>query len=109
KLSSLCSHIWLSVAVGNTRSKTKVLDSFTRVAWSLEENGVLASWSTLGELIEGDDLTAGLQNSGTSTLGDRKSGDGQFGNVEETHIVGDGANNNGDLFLASFAAHLVSL
>ena len=83
-------------------------NGFTGIAGSLEEDGVLAGWGTLSQLVQGDDLTTGLEDSGTSSLGDGQSGDGQFGNVKQTHIVGDGANHNSDLFLSGLAAHLGS-
>lgn len=38
KLPSLCSYIWLGVAVRNTRSWTKVLHGFTSILWSPKEN-----------------------------------------------------------------------
>lgn len=109
EFSARCSHVGLGAAVWDTRGKAKVLDSLTGVTWSLEENSALASWSSLSQLVQSDDLTAGLQDASTSTLGDSKSGDSQFGNVEEPDIVSDGANNNGNLVLADLRAHLIGL
>lgn len=78
---------------------TKVSDSLTRVSGATNNNGVLAGRSASGELVKGDDLTAGLENAGTGGLGDLESGDSDLGDLVQTSVVGDSAGNNNNLTL----------
>lgn len=109
KLAARGADVRLRGAVWHTRSKAKVADGLTGIAWSLEEDGVLAGGSTSSQLVEGDDLTSGLQDACSSALGDAEGGHRELRHLEKTGVIGDGADNDGDLILASFAAHVRGL
>lgn len=64
-----------------------------------QKEGVGASGGTEGELIEGEHLTAVLEDAVTGTLGEPQSAYGNFGEFEETGIIGDSADNDDDLVL----------
>lgn len=54
-----------------------------------------------GELIEGQDLTTGLDDSLSGGLGDLEGANGKLGDLEESDVVGDiGDGNNGSVVLA---------
>lgn len=94
ELASLGSDIGAGVRVGHTRSLTEVLAGSTSGASALEQKGVLAGGRTQSQLIEGQDLTASLQDTLASRLGDMQGAQRQLGHHQEAGIVGNGANNN---------------
>ena len=61
---------------------------------ALQQQCLLASWGTEGQLIEGQDLTASLQDAFTCLFGDVQSADRHLGHLEQTQVIGDGTNNN---------------
>ena len=61
---------------------------------TLEEDGVVAGGGGDGKLVKGDDVSASLEDAGTSLLGDAEGGNGELGDYEEALVVGDGANDN---------------
>lgn len=85
-------------AVGDTGS-AEVLGGLPGGLATPQEDGVGSGGGTEGELIEGQDLTAGLEDAGAGALGEPQSAHGQLGELEETGIIGDGADDNGDLVL----------
>jgi hypothetical protein len=99
-VASLLLHIRLGTGVWYTRS-AEVTDSLTGVLWSTEEHTVGTSWATQSELIEGDDLTASLQDASASGLSDTKSTQSKLWDLVQTGIVGDGTNNDSDLTVLS--------
>jgi hypothetical protein len=90
----------LGVASGDTGG-TEVLDGLTGVLRTTEQDGVLTSRSTESKLVKGQNFTTSVDDTGTSGLGDTEGGNGHLGDIEETDVVGDGTNNNGDLVLVS--------
>lgn len=91
----------MSVRVGDGGAVAEVSDGLTGSLGTTEEDGVGALGGAEGKLIQGDALTAGLDNSGTGSLGESKSSDGELRNLEKTRIVSDGTNNDGGLALLS--------
>ena len=90
----------LDVRVGNSGS-AEVSLSLTGLAGSLDEEGVLSLRGTGSELVEGDDLSSGLQDTSASALGDAKSGDRDLGKLEDTAVVSHGRGGNNDLVVVS--------
>lgn len=88
-------------------AEAEVLDSFTGVLWSTEENDVRAGWSTHGELIESETLTTRLQNASTCSGGEAKRADGHLWNLVQAVVVRDGRNNCTDLSLIPLRGVLV--
>ena len=78
-------------------TKAEVLDSLTGVLGATEEDDVGASWGTESELVEGDALTTGLLDAGTSGCGELESADAQLWDLEQTVVIGDGADDSTDL------------
>jgi len=72
------------------RTHAKVFDSLTRVPLSPQQDSVGSSRCTQSELVEGKNLTTGLEDAVLGRLGESQSGDGEFGNLEETDVIGDG-------------------
>jgi hypothetical protein len=80
ELASLAGHVWLLVRVW---SESEMLDGFTGVLWSAEEEGVGTSRGTLRKLIESEALTSGLDDTGTGGCSEAKGGDRELGDFEE--------------------------
>jgi hypothetical protein len=59
-----------------------------------EEDGVFASWSNLSELVEGQALTAGLDDSSSGGTGELQSADSELWNNWKSLVVQNSANNN---------------
>lgn len=79
-------------------AETEVTDGLTSIAGTTEEEGVAASRSTASKLVDGDGLTTSLHDTGTGTLGETESGNGDLlRGLEETVVVGDGTDNNDGL------------
>lgn len=78
---------------------TEVLVGSPALARSPQEDSVGATRRTDGKLIESQALTASLDNAGTSVLCEPQRTDGEFGEFEESGIICDGADNDGDLAL----------
>lgn len=88
-------------------AKAEVLDGLAGVLWATEKDHVGASWGAKSELIEGDALTTGLLNASASGGGEAESGDAQLGDLEETVVIGDGADDGADLVTARLLVVLV--
>ena len=88
-------------------TEAEVLDGLTGVLGTAEEDGVGTSGGTHGELINGEALTTGGQDAGTSGCGEAKGGNGQLGDGQETVVVGDGSNNDDGLALDLLGSVLV--
>jgi hypothetical protein len=87
----------------DTRSTAKVTAGFASVAFSLDENGVVAGWSHQSQLIESDHFAASLCDSLAGTLGDAESTDAELGNLQQTQVVGDSADDDCDIGFLSLA------
>merc|ERR1719295_2378675 len=86
----------LGLAVGQAGS-AKVLSGLPLLTRSLQEHSVLAERGPEGQLIKGDDLAAGLENSVASLLSHVQGADGHLGHLEDPEVVGDGSNADDDL------------
>lgn len=78
---------------------TEVLGGLPGVPLATEQDGVGTSGRTERELVEGDSLTTGLEDALLRGLGEAEGSDGQLGDLDETDVIGDGANNNDGLGL----------
>ena len=76
---------------------SEVLDGLTRLDGASEKDGILSLGCLKGELIEGDALSAGLNDSGSSSLSKTKGGNGERGKLKKTRVVGNTSNNHGSL------------
>ena len=94
ELATLALDIGLGVLAG---THTEMLDGLTGVLLTAEQDSVGTGGGTEGELIKSDDLTASLQDAGLGGLGDAQAGKGELGDLEETVVIGDGANDNSGL------------
>lgn len=81
-------------------SHAEVLDGLTAVLGSTEDQGVASGRSTESKLIQGDGLTTGSGNAGTSGGGESQSGDGGLGERQKSVVIGDGADNDDGALLA---------
>jgi hypothetical protein len=61
-----------------------MLDGFTGVLWSTEEEGVGSGWRALGQLVDGEAFTSSLENAGAGCSSKAEGGDGQLWKFEET-------------------------
>lgn len=93
KLASLGRNVRLATLEGTT----KVSDGLTDVALATEEDSVGAGRGTNGELVEGQSLTAGSDNALTDRARESESGDGDLGDLGETLVVEDRADNDDNL------------
>jgi hypothetical protein len=102
ELATLSTDVGLLVLVG---THTKVLDGFTVVLGTTDKDGVGTGGGTESQLIEGDDFTTSLQDTGLGSLGHMESSQRQLGQVQKTGVIGDGADNDkglvGDILLGS--------
>ena len=93
KLPSLALNVRLAALEGST----EVLDGLTDVALATKENSVRAGGGAEGELVEGKSLTAGGDDALTSSGGETKSGNRELGDLGETLVVKDSADDNNSL------------
>ncbi len=66
---------------GIARTHAKVLDSLTRSPLPSEQHGVSSGRCAHSELVEGQGLTTGLDNSVLGRLCESQGGDGKFWNL----------------------------
>jgi hypothetical protein len=104
ELAALALDVGLLVGVG---TKAEVLDGLTGVLGSTEEEGVGSSGEAGSDLVNGEGLTTGLQDAGTGRRSEAESRDGELGELEETVVVSDGADNDDGLSLVGLAGLLV--
>lgn len=81
------------------RTKAKVLDRLASILRTTEQEGVSSGRRAEGELVQSQDLTTSLLNPGPSSRREAEGSDGQFGDGEETVVVGDGADDDDGLAL----------
>lgn len=84
------------VSVG---AEAEVLHGLSGVLWSTEEKCVRSSRCPKSELVQGQSLTTGLLNPGSSSGREAKSSDRQLGHVQETVVVGHRSNDDNGLSL----------
>lgn len=78
----------------------EVLDGLAGVPLAAEQDGVRTGGRTQGELVEGEDLAAGLEDALPGRGGEAEGGDRELRDDAQTDIVGDGADDDDDLGLA---------
>ena len=78
----------------------KVLDGLAGVLLATEQDSVRASGRTERKLVEGEDLTAGLQDALLSRSGEAKSRDRKFGDLQQTNVIRNGTDSHDDLGVA---------
>jgi hypothetical protein len=88
ELAALGLDVGLLVLVG---TEAEVLDGLAGVLGATEEEGVGTSGGADGDLINGEGLAAGLQDAGTGGGGEAESRNGDLGQLQETVVIGDGA------------------
>lgn len=79
------------------RSKAKVSDGLSGVTGTSKHKGILTSRSSASKLVNGEALTTGLDDTGTSSGSESQSGDSGLGDGKDTVVVGDGSNDNNSL------------
>lgn len=99
ELASLRADIRSWMWMWNSGSAAEMLASFASIAFSLDEDRVVAGWWHQSQLIECDHLTASLCDSLTSTFSDTESTDAELGNLQQTQVIGDGANDDCNVVL----------
>lgn len=72
----------------------EVLDGLTSVLGATEEQGVAASGGLEGELVKGEDLATSSLDPGTGGSSEAEGRDVDRGDLEETVVVGDGADDD---------------
>ena len=75
----------------------EVLDGLTGVPLAAEEDGVRTGGRTECELVESENLAASLQNTLLGGGGETKGSDRELGDLKQTNVIGDGADNDDDL------------
>lgn len=105
ELAALGANVGTRAGVGLSGSLSEVTVGRTGSAASLHQDGVLSLGGLEGQLIEGEDLTAGLENAFARAGGDVHGAERQLGDLVQTKIVGDGADNDGGLAIAAWLLH----
>jgi hypothetical protein len=80
-----------------------VLNGLTGVLGTTDEDSVGTSGGTESQLIQGQDFTTGLQDTGLGGLGEVESSNGDLGEVQKTGVIGDGTDNNNSLVTLKIA------
>jgi hypothetical protein len=96
----LATDLGLSADVGSgvlAMETTEVTEDLAGMTGTLEENGGLTSGTLKGELVEGQNATTGLDDASTGSLGNAESAHVDLGDLQETGVVSDGANNDGNI------------
>lgn len=79
------------------RTHAEVSNGFTGVSRTTNNQSVLASRSSAGKLVESDNFTTSLQDTGFSSLSNLECSNSDLGNFVKTSIVGNSTSNNNDL------------
>lgn len=77
-----------------------MLNRLPRSPLTAEQDRVRTRWCTESELIEGEDLTAGFEDTLLSSLREAQRGDAEFGHLEEPDVVGHCADVDDDFRVA---------
>lgn len=75
----------------------EMLEGLTSVLGATKQEGVASGRSTQSELIQRQALTTGSNDAGTGGGSEAQGSDRDLGDLEETVIVGDGADDNDGL------------
>lgn len=82
------------------RTHAEMLDGLTGVPLAAEQDGVRPGGRAESELVEGQDLTAGLEDALLGRLGEPEGGDGELRNFQKTDIIRHGTDSDDDLGIA---------
>ena len=93
-LAALGERVWLLVLVG---AHAEVLDGLPCVPLAAEQDGVGAGRCPDRELVKGQDLASSLEDALLGGDREAEGGNGELGDLEQTDIVGDGADDDDDL------------
>jgi hypothetical protein len=88
ELAALALDVWLLVRVG---TEAEMLDGLTGVLGSTEKEGVGSGGEPGSDLIDGEGLAAGLEDTCAGGRGEAERSDGELGKLEETVVVSDSA------------------
>ncbi|KAH0194800.1 ribosomal protein L18e, partial [Aureobasidium melanogenum] len=88
-------------------TEAEVLDGLTGVLGATEEEGVGTGRGAHGQLIDGQGLTTSGDNAGAGSVGVAEGGNRELGELKETVVVSDGADQDDGLALVSLAGVLV--
>ena len=88
-------------------TKAEVLDGLTGVLGATEEEGVGTGRGAHGQLINGQGLTTSGDDAGAGSGGVAEGSDRELGELKETVVVSDGADQDDGLALVSLAGVLV--
>jgi hypothetical protein len=108
ELSALGANVGLDTIVGfgvvDGGTMSEMTDGLSGLHGPSEKYGVLALGGAKSELVEGDTLSTGLDDSSSGSLGEAKSSNGQRGDLQQTGVVGDATNDDSNL--AILALHV---
>jgi len=105
ELAALGANVGTRAGVGLAGSLAEVTVGRTGSAASLHQDGVLSLGGLEGQLIEGENLSAGFEDAFAGARGDVHGAQRQLRNLVETKIVSDGANDDGGLAIAAWLLH----
>lgn len=88
-------------------TEAEVLDGLTGVLGATEEEGVGTGRGAHGQLIDGQGLTTSGDNASAGSVGVAEGSDRELGELKETVVVSDGADQDNGLALVSLAGVLV--
>ncbi len=83
-----------------------MLHSLTRVLGATQQHRVGTVRRAQRQLIQRQALAASLDNAGTDRRGEAQRGNGHFGDLLHAHVIGDGADEDGNL--AFLVGHVAS-
>ena len=111
ELPALGSDVRLDVVVGVGGSEggrvTEVLVHLSGLSGALEKDGVASGRSSESKLIESQALATVVLDSSSSSLGELERTDLQaLGRLSHSLVIGDGANDDGDLLLVVLHVHV---
>lgn len=100
EFAALGAHVRTRVRVRHAGRLAEVTERGASGALALDEQRTLAGRRAHGQLIEGEDLTAGGQDATARLLGDAQGAQLQLGDLQDAGVIGDGADDHGDRVLA---------
>ena len=100
ELATLRAHVRLRLAAGSTGS-AEVLHSVTARAATMQQHGVRASRGAESQLVERQALASGLHDARAGSLREAQSAHLHRGNLDQAHVVRNGAHHHGDLAVSA--------
>lgn len=81
-------------------AEAEVLEGLTGVLGATEDQSVATCGSTESKLIQSNGFTAGSNDAGTGGGGESQGSDGCLGELEESVVIGDGADDDDNSLLS---------